>query len=145
MNNHLAIAFRSIISLAATHLPKNVYDHSLRVMIYVMSNTDIPTEMRDECILTAIAHDLLEDSIVTLEDLPSMPEHIVDAIMLLTKDKHVHYVEYIRRIVASRGKYYGNIAYWVKLADMKDHLAQQDTLTDKLKAKYLEALPYLLP
>lgn len=35
-------------------------------------------------------------------------------------------------------------AYWVKLADMKDHLAQTDTLTDKLKDKYLTALPYLL-
>lgn len=145
MNNYLATAFRSVTSLAATHLPKDVYEHSLRVMLYVMSNTDIPTNMRDDCILTAIAHDLLEDSIVTLEVLPSMPEHIVDAILLLTKDKHAHYVEYIRNIVASRGKFYGNIAYWVKLADMKDHLAQQDTLTDKLKAKYLEALPYLLP
>ena len=34
--------------------------------------------------------------------------------------------------------------YWVKIADMKDHLAQTDTLTDKLKEKYIEALPYLL-
>ncbi|MDF2885564.1 MAG: hypothetical protein K0R54_6138, partial [Clostridiaceae bacterium] len=29
-------------------------------------------------------------------------------------------------------------------ADMKDHLAQTETLTDKLKEKYLKALPYLL-
>lgn len=35
-------------------------------------------------------------------------------------------------------------AYWVKLADMKNHLAQTATLTYKLKGKYLEALSYLL-
>ena len=34
--------------------------------------------------------------------------------------------------------------YWVKIADMRDHLEQTDTLTDKLKEKYLAALPYLL-
>lgn len=35
-------------------------------------------------------------------------------------------------------------AYWVKLADMKDHLSLTDTLTDKLKEKYLSGMRYLL-
>ena len=38
----------------------------------------------------------------------------------------------------------GKCAWWVKIADMKDHLAQRDTLTEKLRDKYLEALPHLL-
>lgn len=36
------------------------------------------------------------------------------------------------------------IAYWVKIADMKDHLIQTATLTDKLKEKYLRGLAILL-
>jgi hypothetical protein len=145
MKNNYTVAFRRVVCDAATFLPSDVYNHSMRVMMYVMSNTDIPEELRDACIVTAIAHDLIEDSIVTFEDLSAMPAYIVDALSLLTKDKHVNYIKYIKNIVASRGKSYGDIAYWVKIADMKDHLAQKDTLTDKLRTKYMEALPYLLP
>lgn len=145
MKNEHVSAFRSMSSLAATHLTKEAYEHSVRVMIYIMANGDIPEELRDACTVVAIAHDLIEDSIITMEDLPAMPSYIVDALMLITKDDGANYVEYIKDIVKSRNKSYGNIAYWVKLADMKDHLAQKDTLTDKLKDKYLKALPYLLP
>ena len=52
------------------------------------------------------------------------------------------YIKYIKKI-----RDYSDTkpeAYWVKMADMKDHLSQTDTLTDKLKEKYLTALPYLL-
>lgn len=35
-------------------------------------------------------------------------------------------------------------AYWVKLADMKDYLSLTNTLTDRLKEKYLSRLRYLL-
>ena len=52
------------------------------------------------------------------------------------------YIEYIKRI--KKWADTRQEAYWVKLADMKDHLAQTETLTDKLKEKYLAALPYLL-
>ena len=34
--------------------------------------------------------------------------------------------------------------WWVKLADMKDHLSQRDTLTERLKNKYSKALAILL-
>ena len=50
--------------------------------------------------------------------------------------------EYIKNIKENMVLY--PEVYWVKIADMKDHLAQTDTLTDKLKEKYIEALPYLL-
>ena len=48
------------------------------------------------------------------------------------------YEEYIAKIPK------GSIAYWVKLADMKDHLTLTDTLTEKLKEKYLRGLAILL-
>lgn len=40
--------------------------------------------------------------------------------------------------------YFTECAYYVKLMDVKDHLMQRETLTDKLKNKYTEALSYLL-
>ena len=145
MKNNYIVAFRRVVCDAATFLPSDVYDHSMRVMMYVMSNVDIPEDLRDACTVAAIAHDLIEDSAMSLEDLKYLPTLVYDAIDLLTKDKSVNYLQYIKNIVSSRGKSFGDVAYWVKIADMKDHLAQKDTLTDALKAKYLKAIPYLLP
>lgn len=58
----------------------------------------------------------------------------------LTKEKDETYIEYISRLKVSRSKY----SYMVKLTDMKEHLMQKDTLTERLKDKYWEALSYLL-
>ena len=66
-------------------------------------------------------------------------------LQLLTKGKDVNYNDYIAKIrgmAASNPKYMP--AYIVKLADMHDHFAQVDTLTDKLKNKYAAAMPYLI-
>ena len=60
----------------------------------------------------------------------------------MTKENEQNYVEYIDAIKSSADKC--QEAYWVKIADMKDHLSQTDTLTDKLKKKYLAALAHLL-
>jgi hypothetical protein len=52
------------------------------------------------------------------------------------------YLEYLKKI-----RDFSNIrpeVYWVKMADMKDHLFQIETLMDSFKEKYLKALPYLL-
>ena len=35
-------------------------------------------------------------------------------------------------------------AYWVKIADIKDHLLHSEIITDELKKKYLENSPYLI-
>ena len=62
---------------------------------------------------------------------------------LITHDKDtVYYMDYIKNLNNKSDEY--PEAYWVKLADMKNHLAQTATLTYKLKGKYLEALSYLL-
>lgn len=69
--------------------------------------------------------------------------HALD-VAILTKDKEQSYVDYCIEIKNSISLFSGQLAYWVKLADMKDHLSKTETLTDKLKAKYLEGLAYLL-
>jgi hypothetical protein len=116
------------------------YNHALRVANNVADNLLIPHEKMDYCIELAIMHDLLEDTEYKISD--SLTVHFIECLELITKKKNEDYVEYIRRIKEKSDTH--PEAYWVKLADMKDHLTQTDTLTDKLKEKYLKALPYLL-
>jgi hypothetical protein len=58
----------------------------------------------------------------------------------LTRQKSESYLDYIKRLKKNTSPY----PYIIKLADMKDHLNQTDTLTEKLKEKYWNALPELL-
>ena len=59
---------------------------------------------------------------------------------MLTKCDTMPYHDYILDIVASND----DVAYLVKKADMKDHLTQVDTLSDKLKEKYLSEVHYFI-
>ena len=121
--------------------PKN-YEHALRVAGYVAENPMIPDDKMDNCIALAIMHDLIEDTEYAGGCFGSEYKHFEECLDLLTKPKNANYIEYVKKI-----KDYSDTkpeAYWVKLADMKDHLAQTETLTDKLKEKYLAAIPYLL-
>lgn len=147
MKKEKVVEFASLLNLVRMHLPSKEYEHSLRVMQYVMCNPLIPEEIHDDCICAAIAHDLLEDSKVEARQLPiSCSPNVATAIKLLTKTENISYEAYIKEIKRnSMSPTGGQIAYWVKMADMKDHLAQSSTLTDKLKEKYLGALPFLLP
>ena len=74
----------------------------------------------------------------------SLPEYFKNALILLTKPKEVSYVDYCKELRCTDFTNWKMCAYWVKLADMKDHLCQKETLTDKLKEKYLEGLAELL-
>lgn len=146
MKTSKVATFASLLDMAANYLPKDKYEHSLRVMLNVMTNEHIPGDIHDDCILVAIAHDLMEDADITVSMLPvDIDDSVFKAIRLLTHDKSISYDEYIKTIKTCKNTRHGLIAYWVKLADMKDHLARKATLTDKLKDKYLSALPYLLP
>jgi (p)ppGpp synthase/HD superfamily hydrolase len=96
----------------------------------------------------ALCHDLLEDTKATIEEIATALEERetkVEVILkLLTHNKtEMNYIEYIQKIY-NADSIGSEVAYFIKLADMKDHLLQKDTLTDKLKEKYWEALPYLL-
>lgn len=101
-----------------------------------------PYEYKEECLALAVMHDLWEDT-----DYPrgcGLGEYFEKALNLLTKPKDMDYIEYIKKIRDTACTNWRMCAWWVKLADMKDHLAQTETLTEKLRDKYLAALPYLL-
>lgn len=129
------------LKMARKYYSKDTYEHAMRVMTYVAENETVPYIYKDDCVALAIMHDLIEDTEYSGLDLP---DNMYNALMLLSKPKEQSYIEYIKTIKLHIDTDWGKCAYWVKLADMKDHLSQKETLTEKLKDKYLEALPYLL-
>ena len=66
-------------------------------------------------------------------------KEVREAVVILTRKADETYFEYIQRIIDSDNKY----AYFVKLADISDHLLQIETLTPSLKDRYEKALKML--
>ena len=70
-------------------------------------------DTEEECIV-ALLHDVVEDTEVTFEDLEKeFSKTIIDAIRLLTHDKSVDYMEYVKQLKNNP------IAKKVKLADLR--------------------------
>ena len=70
-------------------------------------------DTEEECIV-ALLHDVVEDTNVTFEDLEKdFPKSIIDAIKLLTHDKSIDYMEYVKQLKNNP------IAKKVKLADLR--------------------------
>lgn len=90
-----------------------------------------------------LAHDLYEDT--NIKQNTWFDKTFEKNLQLLTKKENEDYNDYIYTIhkKASTDPYYLP-AYIVKLADMHDHFAQTETLTEKLKNKYVAAMPYLI-
>lgn len=133
------------IRVARKYYDKSIYYHVMRVAGYVVNNNLIPKDKMERCITLAIMHDLLEDTEFNYycDCYKSYSDYNNTCLQLLTRDKEkVSYEEYLSNIKSNYNSY--PEAYWVKLADMKDHLSETDTLTDTLKEKYLKALPCLL-
>lgn len=98
--------------------------------------------IKEDLIDVAWLHDIYEDT-----SCPHLFQgDIEQALKLLTHNKLADdYCYYLSKIKsAAKNSYAGQLAYWVKIADMKDHLDQTQTLTDKLKEKYLGGLAVLL-
>lgn len=146
-----------------THFCKSKYDHSTfehakRVMIYARQNIDVYRFLSDytsiQISCTALMHDIIEDTKTTYDEIKVLLSecdelydweinNLISSLKLLTHDKkHQTYDEYIINI--SNNRSFDVVAYIVKMADMKDHLSLQETLTTKLKNKYLKALAELL-
>lgn len=125
---------------AKEYYDNDTYDHAIRVAINVADNPLIPDKLMDLSIPLAIMHDLLEDT--SYEEYNTIPREIERSLKLITKTKNEKYKEYIKEIAFYKEE--NPEVYWVKIADIKDHLEQTKTLTEELKNKYLEALPYLL-
>lgn len=92
--------------------------------------------------VVALLHDVLEDTDYTLNDLKFLSRKQKRALILLTHDKDVPYMEYIRRIKTNK------IAREVKLSDLKQNanLTRLNKVTTKdleRAKKYLEAIKIL--
>ena len=75
-----------------------------------------------EARLVALLHDVLEDTWVTEDNLRKLfPDHIVRAVVLLTRPGTMTYRMSIERIAAAGG-IAGQLARWVKIADIMDHV-----------------------
>lgn len=125
---------------AKEYYDDDTYAHAARVAQYVAENDMISDDKIDNCIALAWMHDLLEDTKYEINN--NIDSYFNECLKMITKRKDQNYVEYIKNI--REHAHSCEYAYWVKLADMKDHLTQIETLTDRLKEKYLAALPYLL-
>ena len=136
---------KEVGSLCSEKYSETTYQHCLRVANYASNNVCLLTsEEREIAFKVGLCHDLLEDTDATIKEICEVTgfseEFVADVLGALTKQKSEMYLEYINRLKKNESKY----SYIVKLADMKDHLMQTETLTDKLKQKYWQALPYLL-
>ena len=142
------------VIIAQAHLSPEGFTHSLKVAEYALELKAATGHKvkSDSLFIVAILHDVLEDApeeqreALRLSFQEGLPDGCYDALVGLTHDKasmdYNTYCESIKRF-AKRDEN-GEIAFLVKLADMKDHLSRRETLTDKLKEKYLMGLSYLL-
>lgn len=95
-----------------------------------------------ECIV-ALLHDVVEDTEITLEDLDKeFTKDSIEALKLLTHDKKVDYMDYIRNVKKSV------IATKIKIADLEHNadITRLDNITlDDIKRteKYKKALEIL--
>lgn len=132
------------MKIAREYYDDNTFYHAMRVADYATNNILIPECKRDNCLILAIIHDLLEDTNFEFETnyLSKDDYYIYECLELLTKNKDNTYEDYLKNI---KEKYDTHPeAYWVKLADMKDHLNQKETLNEKLKDKYINSISELM-
>ena len=102
-------------------------------MPYVFHPLHLAEQMdTEETVVTALLHDVVEDTAYSLESIKAMgfPDCVVEALTLLTHDKSVPYMDYIAQLK------HNPIAKAVKLADLK-HNSDLSRL-DKVNAKALE-------
>lgn len=98
----------------------------------------------EETVVTALLHDVAEDTEYTLEDIGKMGfgDAVMEALALLTHDDETPYMEYVAAIKENE------IAKAVKIADLKHNsdLSRLDTVDEKAlkrREKYLKALELL--
>ena len=112
---------------------------------YVFHPFHLAESMDDEfsCAL-ALLHDVVEDSDTTIDDIRKMgfPDEITEALSLLTHERSVPYMEYVRKISENP------LARKVKIADLTHNsdLTRMDTVDEyalRRNEKYALALKFL--
>ena len=112
---------------------------------YIFHPLHVAEQMKDETSTgVALLHDVIEDCGISREELQTVgfPEAVISAVCLLTHEKSVPYLDYIRALRIDP------IAVQVKLADLKHNsdLTRLDTITEKDKIrvkKYKKAIKIL--
>ena len=112
---------------------------------YVFHPFHLAEQMDDELTtVTALLHDVVEDTEYGLDDLRDMgfPEEVLDALNLLTHDDSVPYMEYVAKVKENP------IARAVKLADLRHNsdLTRLDHVDERALArvkKYHRAMELL--
>ena len=112
---------------------------------YVFHPFHLAEQMTDEyTTVTALLHDVVEDTDYTLNDLKEMgyPDEVITALTLLTHDDGSEYMDYVKRLKNNP------IARAVKLADLKHNsdLSRYDKIDGnaiKRTAKYQQAIEIL--
>lgn len=137
-----------IIRFCEKHYDAETFAHAMRVAC--ISTTLSNKEDKGELFVSALCHDLIEDTELTLNDLRETLlssdcgndyTYCLSDIERVTRQKETEtYQEYIKRI-KKQGSYDAKI---IKIADLKDHLEQKDGLKESLKDRYVDALCELL-
>lgn len=146
---------KKIKEIAEKYYDENTLAHAIRVANNIYSSSIIklysPTNFEYQLLVdAALLHDILEDTEYKFnkdewkDDLYGL--QVFEIVSCLTKPTYEKYNSYIMRISDEvyDHKGSGKYIYMVKVADMLDHLNQKETLTNKLKEKYLSALPYFM-
>lgn len=114
---------------------KNQHDKS--GLPYVFHPFHLAEQMETEHeVCVALLHDVIEDSNHTLDELSraGFPDEVVRAVRTLTRDPHMHYLDYVARVRQNP------IARRVKLADLKHNsdLARLETVTEQDRRRVLK-------
>lgn len=109
--------------------------HPLRVGLEIQKRG-----YRDELVAAGFLHDVVEDTVFTLENLVELdfPDETVEIVNLLTRDAGESYKDYIDSLYVSPG------ALIVKYFDSRDNLSRVSSLksddAESLENKYVESL-----
>lgn len=118
------------------------YDKSGVPYIYHPIHLAEQMETESECIV-GLLHDVVEDTDITFEELEKQfSAEVIEALKLLTHDKSVPYMDYIKKIKPNP------IARKVKLADLRHNsdstrLEKMTAKDRKRNEKYAEAIEFL--
>ena len=115
-------------------------------MPYVFHPFHLAEQMDDEeTTITALLHDIVEDTNTTFDDLRKLgfSDNVINALKLMTHDKNVDYFEYVKNISKNP------IARKVKIKDLEHNMdtSRLDEVTDKdleRVKKYKKCYKYLL-
>lgn len=137
--------------IALKYLSPEDWDHTTRV-VYNLSTLyplmPYGNDLYVSCIKVAWLHDVFENTNYSIvEHMKKERDATINlALRYITRSKSMHYKDYIQLIRegVNNHEMAAIIAWWVKIADIQDHLAQSETLTPSLLHRYTQALKILL-